>query len=432
MSQSLHISEQTHLREAIISQCVWSDTYSSLKHILKRVADQLPLLVSFTGDDDHYHEQTILFFDRNVSNKILFTPLRQLEDKQDQFEVYPPNCIFATTDLFKGKFKSSYDGKKIKEVIHLGAFEFVRNGQRCSRIFTNLEELVDFATVKKSAVVFMSRDRVQGRYTDSDPSKWLSKEYPQGSIFSAQRIHRTSNNRKSSADRLECLDEDGYTIFLKMGYIGRFSLIATSVDQQKNQPEIYLHSTQTANIGQLIKSLTLYNDNNNNNNCIRLVRGGVPYNFHCQYLQLVRQHTHDVLVGLTQEGLVIEWNLESHTPCRYATNLNDILNKLSGSWEEELLETYIDGARSHYREDFQVNVQLTSTRDWAALFQYWQWTGDIYSTDQDEKNVPYQSRHRFHLVASVQVREFSGLVFPHILLAFRIFLIVRKHFPLNL
>jgi hypothetical protein len=313
----------------------------------------------------------------------------------------------------------------------IGAFEFIRNGQRCTRIFRTLEQLVDFATDHKCAVVFMSRDRVQGRYTDSDSSQWLSKEYSQGSIFSAQRVHRSSSSHKSSTDRLECLDEEGYTVFLKMGHIGRFSLIATSVNQQENQPEIYLHSTQTPNIGQLIKRLTLYNNNSNNNNCIRLVRGAVPHNFHCQYLQLVRQHTHDVLVGLTQEGLVIEWNLESHTPCRYATNLNEILNKLSGSWEEQLLETYIDEARSHYRENFQINVQVTSTRDWAALFQYWQWTGDIYATDKDENNVPYQSRHRFHLVASVQVSEFNGIFFSHTLLAFRIFLIMRKHFLLN-
>jgi hypothetical protein len=111
MSQSLDTDDQAHLRQFIISQCIWSDTYSSLKHILKRTADQLPLLVSFgTNDDDEQtssdndDDQITFFFDRNVSSKLLFTPLRQLEDKQDQFEVYPRNCTFATTELFKGKF----------------------------------------------------------------------------------------------------------------------------------------------------------------------------------------------------------------------------------------------------------------------------------------------------------------------------------------
>ena len=104
MSQTLHVDEQTHLREVIISQCVWSETYNSLKHILKRTTDHLPLLISFADGDDENNDRTILFFDRNVSNKILFTPLRRLEDKQDQFEVYPQHCIFGMTDLFKGKF----------------------------------------------------------------------------------------------------------------------------------------------------------------------------------------------------------------------------------------------------------------------------------------------------------------------------------------
>ena len=103
MPRSLDFNEHAHLRQAILSQCVWSDTYTSLKHVLKRAADQLPLLVSFTADDQHDHEQTILFFDRNVSNKILFTPLRQSGDKQDQFEVYPRHCTFAMTEYFRGK-----------------------------------------------------------------------------------------------------------------------------------------------------------------------------------------------------------------------------------------------------------------------------------------------------------------------------------------
>ncbi len=292
--------------------------------------------------------------------------------------------------------------KKKTEVIHLGAFEFVRDGQRCSRIFTTLEQVIDFATNKKVAIVFMSRDRIHVYYTDSKSARWTKEKYTQGSIFHAQRIHRASKDRKSDNDYLECLDEDGYTVFLKIAYPGRFSIIATSIDQQQNQPEIYLHSTQTCNISQLIKQLTLLN-NTNNNNCIRLVRGSVPHNFRCQYLQLARQHTYDVLVGVTQEGLVIEWNLESHAPCRYATNFNDILTKLSGKREEELLEIYIDQARSHYRENFQINMQLISTRDWAAFLQFWKWTEDTFQKDKREQNIQYQSRHRFHLVASIQV-----------------------------
>ncbi len=316
-------------------------------------------------------------------------------------------------------------------MIHLGAFEFVRDGQRCSRIFPTLEELVDFATNQKCAVVFMSRDRVRGYYPDSDSSSWTNKQYSQGSLFRAERIHRSSEDRQHNNDYLECLDEDGYTVFLKMVYPGRFSLIATSTDQQENQPEIYLHSTQTPNISQLIKRLTLQN-NNNNDNCIRLVRGSVPHNFHCQYLQLVRQHTYDILVGVTQEGLVIEWNLESHAPCRYATNLNDILYKLSDGWEEQLLETYIDQARSHYREDFQINMQLISTRDWGAFFQYWKWTGDIDQTEKHETNIPYQSRHRFHLVASIQVGRLNIFHKICFCISFRIFPMIQIHFPLSL
>jgi len=291
--------------------------------------------------------------------------------------------------------------KKKSEVIHLGAFEFVRDGQRCTRIFTTLEQLVDFATNRQLTVVFMSRDSIQVYYIDSKSSSWIKEKYSQGSIFHAQRIHRTSKGRKTENDHLECLDEDGYTVYLKMNYPGRFSLFATSTDQQQNQPELYLHSTQTFNISQLIKRLTSID--NTNNNCIRLVRGSVPHNFRCQYLQLARQHTYDILVGVTQEGLVIEWNLESHAPCRYATNFNDILTKLSGTREEQLLETYIDQARTHYRENFQINMQLISTNDWAAFLQFWKWTEDDCKTDKREQNIQYQSRHRFNLVASIQV-----------------------------
>jgi hypothetical protein len=110
MSQSLDVKEQAHLRQTILSQCIWSDTYSSLKHILKRTANQLPLLISFSDNNDEQEtsidtDKTIFFFDRNVSNKLLFTPLKQLDNKQDQFEIYPRHCTFATTDLYRGKYK---------------------------------------------------------------------------------------------------------------------------------------------------------------------------------------------------------------------------------------------------------------------------------------------------------------------------------------
>jgi hypothetical protein len=250
----------------------------------------------------------------------------------------------------------------------------------------------------------MSRDRLIALFQEKSSSQWLSKEYPQGTIFQAQRIHRSSSNgQKTDNDYLECLDEDGYTVYIKMNQTGRFSLIATSTDQQENKPEIYLHSTQTPNIGQLIKRVTFYNNNRNNNNCIRLVRGEVPHNFHCQFFKFVRQHTHDILVGLTQEGLVIEWNLESHAPCRYATNLNDILDNIYGTVVQQTLEAYVDQARTHYRESFQFNMQLISTKDWTAFFQYWKWTGNLSKRIKIQNNIPYQSRHRFHLVASIQV-----------------------------
>ena len=254
----------------------------------------------------------------------------------------------------------------------------------------------------------MSRDRVEAFYSNASSTQWSTKGYAQGSLFHAQRIHRSTSgspaeNHRSDNDYLECIDEDSYSVFLSISGPGRFSLIATSPEQQENQPEIFLHSTQTPNVCQLIKRLNP--PEKNANHCIRLVRGPVPYNFHCQYLQLIRQRTQDILVGLTEEGLVVEWNLDSEAPCRYATNLNEILNQMLGTWEENTLETYIDQARTHYREDFQFNMQLISTKDWAAFFQYWKWIDELRASSKDDEPVPYQSRHRFHLVASIQVRD---------------------------
>lgn len=107
MPQTLDQNEQIHLRQSIISQCIWSDPYSSLKQILQQTANQVPLLISFAGNEQKdANHQTILFFDRNVSNKLLFSPLKQSEEHPEQFEVSPRHCIFALTDLFQGKSRS--------------------------------------------------------------------------------------------------------------------------------------------------------------------------------------------------------------------------------------------------------------------------------------------------------------------------------------
>lgn len=246
----------------------------------------------------------------------------------------------------------------------------------------------------------MSRDRALGFFQETNTSHWSNKEYDQGAIFRAIRIHRSS----SSNDYLECSDEDGYVIFIKLDQLGRYSIIAVSDEQQMNSPELYLHSTQTPNISQLMKTLKMYNDSKSYSNCIRLVRGPVPYNFVCQYFHFIRQYQHDVLVGLTREGLIIEWNLDSHAPCRYATNLNEILDHLHGTMVQQVLESYIDQARIHYRDHFQYDMQLVSTRDWTAFFQYWKWIGSIRKKNHDGTKISYQSRHRFHLIASIQVR----------------------------
>jgi hypothetical protein len=284
-----------------------------------------------------------------------------------------------------------------------GLFEFVRAGQHCAHIFVNLEDLVQFASDEKCTALFMSRDRLQGFYISGIFNRWSSKTYPQGALFHAQCIHRSSTASNGNAhDYLECLDEDGYSIYLNMNELGRFSLIANTREQQMNKPERYLHSAQTAHLGQLLKRLTSSNTENNFQ-CVRLVRGPVPHNFHCQYLQFIRQHVHDVLVGLTPDDLVIEWNLDSHAACRYAINLNDILHRLSKTRQEKTLETYIDQARMHYRENFQINMQIVSSNDWTAFRQYWKWTGALHPTDDEQKPVSSQDGQRFNLVASIEV-----------------------------
>lgn len=110
MSKLVGAEEEANLRHEIISQCTWSETYSSLKHILQRTVNQLPLLVSFlhnndnkqTTNDNYQTYQTIFFFHRTTSNKLLFTPLQQCEDQPDQFDTCPKHCTFVMPDFFRG------------------------------------------------------------------------------------------------------------------------------------------------------------------------------------------------------------------------------------------------------------------------------------------------------------------------------------------
>ncbi|CAF4683932.1 unnamed protein product, partial [Rotaria magnacalcarata] len=65
----------------------------------------------------------------------------------------------------------------------------------------------------------MSRDQAIGYFKDANLSHWSSKTYPQGAIFRAERIHHSSvssnNGHQTANDYLECVDEDGYIVFLK-------------------------------------------------------------------------------------------------------------------------------------------------------------------------------------------------------------------------
>ena len=250
----------------------------------------------------------------------------------------------------------------------------------------------------------MSRDRALVFYQNTTFSHWSSKKYNQGAIFRAKCIHHSSvssnSNQQTSDDYLECLDEDDYNVFLKMDQPGRYSIIAISAEQQEVQPEIYLHSIETPNIGRLIKRLT------NNDTCIRLVRGSLSHNCACQYFRFIHQRTYDVLVGITQEDLVIEWNIECRVPCSYATNLNHIIDSMHGTNTERTFKSYVDRAQKRYTERFQSNMQLISSDDWTAFFQYWKWTGCIQATSQDENNATCHDYCRFHLVASIQVSGF--------------------------
>ncbi|CAF4193985.1 unnamed protein product, partial [Rotaria sordida] len=168
--------------------------------------------------------------------------------------------------------------------------------RRCNHIFTNLEQLINYATRIKSTVTFMSRNYIRDYYQDPNSSKWTNKNYPQAAIFPVQCVHHSSDqshhNGRVNSDYLICLDKDSYDVSLKISHSDCFSLITTSIDQQQNQIERFLHSTHTHNIAQLIQHLKL---NKNNTNYIHLVCDSVPYNYICQYLQFARQHTYDVL-----------------------------------------------------------------------------------------------------------------------------------------
>ena len=252
----------------------------------------------------------------------------------------------------------------------------------------------------------MGRNMVEAQCYDKKTKTWSNKTYLPGSIFQAQEFYElvesiTTGGVKTTVEYIECLDEEGHVAYLPTEKSGRYSLIATSIEQDLNNPEALLYSTQTANISDLIKRLTPTNAVNSN--CIRLVRGPVPACFFCQHFMFVRQHSHDILMGTTSEGLVIEWNLDSRGSCCYATNLNEILKKLSRTYLEEKFEIYIDQLRRHYREKFLVNMQLMSMKDWGSIIEFWKWTHRIPRSELQEMNTSYQSLHRFNIVASVQV-----------------------------
>jgi hypothetical protein len=101
-------TEAARFQQEIRCKCTWSDTHDSLKTILKQTANQLPLLIAF-NDTDRWQTtnrktyRTVLFFDTNISKKLLLTPLKQHHDESVRFEPYPKNCTLLITDQFKGK-----------------------------------------------------------------------------------------------------------------------------------------------------------------------------------------------------------------------------------------------------------------------------------------------------------------------------------------
>ena len=105
MKTSFASKQAIQLRQQIIAQCKWSENYPSLKPILQRTGNQLPLVVTFAGNakgskSTNGNSQTIFFFARNVSTKLLFTPLQQ---RAEHFDPSPRHCTFVLTDSFKGE-----------------------------------------------------------------------------------------------------------------------------------------------------------------------------------------------------------------------------------------------------------------------------------------------------------------------------------------
>jgi hypothetical protein len=263
----------------------------------------------------------------------------------------------------------------------------------------------------------MSRSRLLASYQDVTNSIWMTRNYHQGAIFRAQRIHRSllmsREGQTINNDYLECFDEDANVIFLKLDQVGRFSLIAVFNEPDSHRSELYIYSTQMPNIDQFIKRVLFDSTKQMSRNCIRLVRGAVPHRLFCQYFHCSRQRTFRVLTGLTQEGLLIEWNLDSHVPCRYATNIGDILNQMNDTTINATLKTSIRRARTYHREKFQFSMQLFSTHDWTGFFHYWQWTGDIRTNNNMNNNDSDEHGQQYHFIGSIQVLiEIDCFLYP--------------------
>lgn len=364
-------SETTRFLNEISSKCHWSDVYPSLKDFLQENVEQFPFLVSFLDknlDENSSDSRPILFFERSKSTKLILRPLQQLDDQH--FEHFPRTCTFAATESFKG------------------LFEFVIRGRRSSRIFSRLDQLIEFASTLNCATIFMSRNTIGALHQNPINFNWTRRRYSAGGTFQAQRIHRSHTNY------VECLDEDGLIVFLKLDQVGRFSFIASYIDEHESHPEQFLHSTNSPQLEQILHRLGSKKDI-----CIRLVRGDVPLNFVCQHFQIVRRVAFDTFVGLTSDGFIVECSTKTQTPFRYATNLKEI-----SVFEEKTLKKLVEQAKHFYRDDFQLNIQLFGRFDWIELFSYWKWTGELKEKfDKEQMNLYRNPRHSNFLV-SIRVR----------------------------
>lgn len=279
--------------------------------------------------------------------------------------------------------------------------EFVRNGRRPAKIFRTLQELVEHTSRYHFEVIFIARNKVDGKFYDEEKQIWMVRHYPAGFLFEGQSIHRSEIGER---EYLECIDEDGFLTYLRTTEIGRFSLIATTIHQHLGHEDLYLYSTQAENVSQLIKRLQP--KHSSSSDCVRLVRGTVPINFSCQYLSFLHERTKDVLVGVTEEDIVVEWNIKSDVPCRYSLNLENILKNISETYLEETFGNYFDRIRKHYRENIPSNIQLVSDKDLTNIPSFWQ---SIQTTESnqidDQVHTPSGRRlqHRSDLFISIQV-----------------------------